>query len=115
VPPVKRTATTVNPPTLGTLRKYGITAVEWRAILKRQDGRCAICKRVPKSGRLAIDHQHVKGWKKMKPEQRRLFVRGLCCFLCNGKVVSKWTTVDRAMAAVLYFREYERRFLEGKL
>lgn len=99
----------VNPPTMGTLKKYGLTLDEWRAILKQQRGVCAICKRVPKSRRLAIDHQHVRGWKKMKPEERRKAVRGLCCFLCNGKCVSKWTTLERAQAVVEYFQAYAKR------
>lgn len=105
----------VQPPSLATLKKYGLTLDEWRAILKRQAGVCAICKRTPKSGRLAIDHQHVKGWKKMKPVDRKKFVRGLCCFLCNGKCVSKWTTRERAAEVVRYFDAYEQRIKAHEL
>ena len=96
-------------PTKGTLRRYGMTAEEWLGIVESQGGKCPICKRIPKSGRLVIDHQHVPGWKKKRPEERRRYVRGIVCFLCNGKCLSKWTTKDRAMAVVQYLIKYERR------
>lgn len=99
----------IQPPSVGTLKKYGLTFADWHAVLLSQGGACAICKRVPKSGRLCIDHQHVPKWKKMKPAERRRFVRGLCCALCNGKCVSKWTTLERALAVVEYFRAYDKR------
>ena len=92
----------------GTIKSYGMTREEWLTILKGQGWRCPICGRVPKSGRFVIDHEHVKGWKKMKREQRRLYVRGIVCFLCNGKCLSKWTTVERARAVVKYFSAYLR-------
>ena len=97
------------PPKPATLKKYGLSAAEWMSMLARQGGVCAICKRHPKSGRLATDHQHVKGWKKMPPERRKIYVRGLTCFLCNGKCVSKWVTRERAEAVVKYLSEYETR------
>lgn len=96
-------------PTVGTLRKYGMIAEEWLDIVRRQGNCCSICRRVPKSGRLAIDHQHVPKWKKMVPSERRRYVRGIVCFLCNGKCVSKWVTLERAVSVVRYLREYERR------
>jgi hypothetical protein len=113
MPPVNSGAgPAVKQPTAGTLKKYGLSVEEWRAILRRQGGRCAICRRLPKSGRLAIDHQHVPKWRKMKPEERKQFVRGLCCFLCNGKCVSKWVTLERAQNIVAYLEAYGSRRLK---
>lgn len=55
------------------LRKRGMTRSEYLALLEKQGGVCAICKRSCKSGRrLAIDHCH----KTSK-------VRGLLCAPCN--------------------------------
>jgi len=57
-------------------REYGIAREEYEALLKRQNGRCAICKRLPgwekKKKRLSVDHDHVSG-----------AVRGLLCGTCN--------------------------------
>lgn len=56
-------------------KKYGITLLEYRRILKRQKGRCAICgTRDPGSGRkwFAVDHCH--------KSQR---VRALLCMGCH--------------------------------
>jgi hypothetical protein len=51
--------------------KYGISLEEYDAMLARQGGRCATCKRRP-VGRLCVDHCHVTGK-----------VRGLLCRKCN--------------------------------
>ncbi len=49
-----------------------LTEEEYKAMLERQGGVCAICGDKPKIGRLAVDHVH--GTDK---------VRGLLCNLCN--------------------------------
>jgi Recombination endonuclease VII len=54
------------------LKRYGITPAEYDALLAKQNGACAICRRRPK-GRLCVDHCHVTG-----------MVRGLLCKECNG-------------------------------
>lgn len=92
-----------------TLRRYGMTQNEWLGILTAQGNVCPICGRFPQSGRFVVDHEHVRGWKKMKAEDRRRYVRGIVCFLCNGKCLSKWTTRARAEAVVRYLKKYERR------
>jgi membrane-associated HD superfamily phosphohydrolase len=53
------------------LREYGITEDEFKYLLKKQDGRCAICKNNLIS-KICIDHNHVTGE-----------VRGLLCNPCN--------------------------------
>lgn len=56
-------------------RKYGITHAAYEELLKRQQGKCAICQSADcreKSGFWCIDHDHVTGQ-----------VRGLLCRMCN--------------------------------
>lgn len=50
-------------------KKYGITAIEYRALYRAQGGACYVCRRATgKSRRLGVDHDHVTGE-----------VRGLVC------------------------------------
>lgn len=56
-------------------RMYGITQIEYDALLERQGGRCAICRTDTVGGngkRWHIDHDHATG-----------IVRGLLCMKCN--------------------------------
>lgn len=55
-------------------RKYGVSLAEYEAQWERQDRRCAICSRHPKSNEraFAVDHCHVTGR-----------VRGILCPQCN--------------------------------
>lgn len=58
---------------------YGLSEAEYDALLKRQGGKCAICKS-NKSGsdyhkRLAVDHCHKSGR-----------IRGILCSMCNTKL-----------------------------
>jgi hypothetical protein len=94
-------------PKPGTLKKYGLSEDEWRAILERQGGVCAVCKQEPKRGRLCIDHYHVKGWKKMPPECRKTWVRGLLCFRCNTTFVGRGVSIERSQNVVLYLQAFE--------
>jgi hypothetical protein len=55
---------------------YGIPADEYARILKVQGGRCAICRSVPRTIRLAVDHDHKTG-----------AVRGLLCKRCNNDLL----------------------------
>jgi hypothetical protein len=64
-------------------KTYGITLKDWEKMLKDQKGVCWICKTLPPSGRLCVDHEHVKGFKKMGTNEKTQYVRGLLCFLCN--------------------------------
>ncbi len=50
--------------------RYGISASEFDAALSRQNGRCAICERIP--ARPVLDHNHLTG-----------AVRGILCHNCN--------------------------------
>lgn len=96
-------------PKLNTLKKYGLTIEDWRSIAKAQGHVCFVCKKLTSTGRLCIDHEHVRGWKKMPPGQRKLYVRGLLCWVCNHFYVGKGITIDKAKNVVLYLSEYEGR------
>lgn len=52
-------------------------------MLSNQGHVCWICHTLPPSGRLSVDHIHIKGFKKMPPDEKIMYVRGLLCFLCN--------------------------------
>lgn len=58
------------------IKTYGLIPGEYAEMLARQDGRCAICARIPRNRRLAVDHDHNTGE-----------VRGLLCFTCNHYVL----------------------------
>ncbi len=103
-PPLSERA--INPPSPATLRKYGLDAQSWLAILKSQDWVCAICKKRPKTGRFVTDHAHVAGWKRMKPEKRRLYVRGLTCWWCNHTHLGRGITEQKAVSVALYLRAF---------
>src|SRR5262245_13714441 len=63
-----------SPPRKAHLRRYNIPPAEYDALLAKQGGACAICRKRSK-GRLCVDHCHVTG-----------VVRGLLCNECNGSL-----------------------------
>ncbi len=96
-------------PSKATLKKYGLSVEEWKLILDRQGGVCFVCKKVPGKNRLCIDHEHVKGWKQLPPERRKLFVRALVCWFCNHYYLSRGISVFKAENVVRCLQEYEDR------
>lgn len=69
-------------------KTYGITGDDYEALLRRQGGKCAICRARPKSKRLAVDHNHTTG-----------AVRGLLCSRCNHDLLgSAWDSLALATA-----------------
>ncbi len=73
---------------------FGLTLEDYDAILREQDGKCAICRKPPKPGKsLAVDHAHREG--------RSGPVRGLLCFFCNKRLIGA-----RADEAILRMAEY---------
>lgn len=115
------------PPSKGTLRSYGLTPDDWYAMCRRQGGVCPVCRQPFGDRKLAIDHEHVKGWRARKaklksgkvraskdrrvmtPEQRRPHVRGILHMYCNG-LVRKWLTVERTESILAYLLSHKRRF-----
>ena len=54
-------------------KKFGLSTAEYAALLEKQGGVCAICKKTDSEGkRLAVDHCHSTGT-----------IRGLLCGHCN--------------------------------
>ena len=96
-------------PGLATLKKYGLSLEEWEQIADSQGRVCAICKGLPKSGSgiLHIDHHHIKMWKRLKPEVRKTFVRGLACFRCNSQFMRRGLTANLAKEIYEYLKKYE--------
>lgn len=69
-------------------KTYGITGDEYETLLKRQGGKCAICRARPVSKRLAVDHDHKSG-----------DVRGLLCSRCNHDLMgAAWDSLAIAVA-----------------
>jgi hypothetical protein len=101
------------PPTAATLKKYGLSAEEWLAILAAQGNVCPICKKTPSTGRWYTDHEHVRGWTKMAPELRKQFVRGILCYWCNATYVGRGMTIAKAANVVRYLAEFEARRKPG--
>jgi hypothetical protein len=99
----------VQTPKKATLQKYGLSEAEWQVMADAQGHRCFVCEKTPTTGRLVIDHEHVKGWKKMPPEQRKLYVRGLLCWVCNHYYVGRGITVAKAENVVRYLSLYAAR------
>lgn len=92
-------------PKLATLKKYGLSVEEWELIYNLQAGKCPICTKVLTSTKTAIDHEHVKGWKSLKPELRKLHVRGLVCTMpCNRRILDRNMNLDRAKNCVEYLQ-----------
>ncbi len=103
-------------PTSVTLKKYGMTAGDYVAMFRGQDGQCDLCGEPLDGKRVNIDHFHVRGWKKMKPEKRRIYVRALLHARCNrfllGPTFYGFTAVHFRWAAD-YLDKHDRRFAPG--
>jgi hypothetical protein len=96
-------------PSKSTLDRYGMTEMEWQDILEQQDWVCGVCCKVPPSGRLFIDHEHVRGWRKKSKEARRKYVRGLACYVCNRFVLNYRVYPQLLRAAAAYLEAYIAR------
>lgn len=82
----------IQPPSNSTLRRYGLTASEWWALLESQDGKCPVCtKRFTLRRRAAIDHDHRTG-----------AVRGLLCLPCNDALGRLHENIDWLWNAFTY-------------
>lgn len=97
----------ISVPSKATLRKYGLDSQAWLAILESQGWVCAICKKVPKTGRLVTDHAHVPRFKKLSPEKRRAQVRGLTCWWCNHIHLGRGISIDKARNVVAYLQAFD--------
>lgn len=107
-------------PAPATLKMYGLTEGEWVQMLGEQGYRCAVCWKTPvcqnarckvmeTHGHLHTHHQHVKGWKTMPPEKRKLYVVALVCQFCNRFVLARTLTLLKARNIVRMLEHYEGR------
>ena len=75
----------------GTLKRlYGISAAEYDALLAKQGGACAICRKRSKE-RLCVDHCHLTGT-----------IRGLLCHACNRALGALKDDQASLVAALAY-------------
>lgn len=85
---------------------YGIPAKDYERLMVLQNGRCAICKAVPRKNRLAVDHSH----------DETLDVRGLLCKRCNHDLLGgAHDSIALLQAAIDYLRNppYSQLSQEG--
>jgi hypothetical protein len=71
-------------------RRYGISAAEYDALLAKQGGACAICRKRAR-GRLCVDHCHLTGT-----------IRGLLCHACNRALGALKDDQASLVAALAY-------------
>jgi len=99
----------IREPSKPTLKRYGLSLEEWKIMLGKQEGVCYVCRKEPPSQTLCIDHFHVPKWKKMPPEKRKLYVRGLLCAYCNLRLLRKGWTLEKLQRAVTYVQAFEEK------
>ena len=75
--------------------KYGITIEEYKKMLKKQNGKCAICGEESKGGRLAVDHNHSTNK-----------VRSLLCYHCNWGIGHFKENLDLLEKAIEYLKHH---------
>ena len=84
--------------------KYGLDIKEYDRMFKKQDGKCAICKkpetrkRKDRVLRLAVDHNHRTG-----------NVRGLLCHKCNAGIGNLNDSSELLKNAIRYLEEYKNK------
>jgi hypothetical protein len=75
------------------MQHYGITEEQYQELLKKQNGVCALCCKLPDSNRrLAVDHNHKTGK-----------IRGLLCSRCNNLLGQIERLNYSVLALYLYF------------
>ena len=104
------TPSQLRPPSQTTLKKYGLTIESWCAMGDMQDWKCPVCgEEFTQERRPVIDHEHVRNFKNMTPENKVKYIRGLLHNFCNRRLVAKGMTVERAYGIYLYLSDYQMR------
>jgi hypothetical protein len=81
---------------------YGLLPEQYRALVDRQNGLCAICRQPPSDGKaLHIDHSH-----------ETKAIRGLLCFSCNASIGHFGEDPARLRAAAHYLETVEPIVIE---
>lgn len=99
--------------------KYGITLDEYNLLLEYQTKVCAICHKPNKGGKvLHVDHQHVRGERRLKlPDRKQLIrsnVRGLLCWKCNGAIARFRDNPDDLRSAADYLEDWPADYVLTK-
>lgn len=68
--------------------KYGLDAEDVARKWEEQDGLCPICKQPLATKRWVIEHRHVVGFRKLPPQIKAQYFRGLVDNWCNHRVLS---------------------------
>ena len=77
------------------LRHYGMTLEQYDRMFEDQDGVCAICGGINKSGRrLYVDHNHKTGK-----------IRALLCCLCNNLIGNARENITILRSTINYLKE----------
>lgn len=82
------------------VRRYGLTIEEYDQMYAQQLGLCRICHKPHPS--LNIDHKHVDGFDTMPFVEKKKYVRGLLCSLCNRAIGFMKEDPERLRAAANY-------------
>ena len=99
-------------PSIQTLKKYGLSREDWVEMYNLQGGVCPICKHPIENP--VVDHFHVRNWKKMRPDKRKLYVRGLLCSYCNHRLLMRGMSLDRARNIVDYLEAFDDKLKDIK-
>lgn len=84
------------------LDKYGITPEQYAILFASQDGKCAICLRIPDEDNKAnVDHDHSGNTKRGEPG----FVRGILCMQCNIGIGKFGDNVEMLQKAIRYLQK----------
>lgn len=89
--------------------KFGLSRIDFDAMLQRQGGRCAVCGTTdPGSTFWAVDHDHA-----CCPSRKTCgkCVRGILCRSCNQGLGNFADDVDRLTSAVAYLNRTSRRIV----
>ena len=80
-------------------RKYGVTQEQFRQMLARQGGGCAVCRRTETSNGhdWTVDHDHVTGK-----------IRGLLCSQCNSMLGMAGDSKENLQRGIRYLELFER-------
>jgi len=97
-------------PRPATLKRYGLTLEDWQEIFLLQNGLCPICERPLEKP--VVDHLHIRNWRKMKPEKRKRYVRGIPCSYCNRRRLARGMSLKIARNIVAYLEKFEDKLNE---
>lgn len=95
------------------LKTYGLSLEDYNKMRYKQNHRCYICNVSEEQTLLCIDHIHQLGFKKMVTEDKKKYVRGLLCYLCNTAIGKLERTKsgsqnrNRLEGINRYFREFK--------